>query len=175
MKIEMLVLATSSNILLASQRSWESRWQALDGQNREGSRQEFSAKRLQIFQRKRTVQGIIENKYDGLATISNEMRCHVKDSLTRNEKFETICGGSSKSASIISFQHNTVIQYGVSVRESSPCSAWMDRQLHRTYVSSGSLVMLKNSSDAMGQARSLHCNDSEEKHGSLWTERQTWI
>jgi hypothetical protein len=96
-----------------------------------------------------------------------EMRGHVKGLLTRSERPATNCDGSSRPAGVISFWHGTVIQYGVSVQESSPSYAWMDRQPHPTRVSYCSLVTL------MGQAASLHCNGPEWTNGSPRTERQT--
>jgi hypothetical protein len=73
--------------------------------------------------------------YDSLGNICEEMRRHVNHSLTRSEKSETDCDGSSMPASVISFQHDMAIQYSVNAQESSPSSAWMDLQSHRIQVS----------------------------------------
>jgi hypothetical protein len=77
----------------------------------------------------------IERKYSSLGDIYEEMRSHVKDSLTRSEKSKANSDESSHPTSVISFQRDTTIKYGVSTQGSGPSSAWMDRQPHRTQVS----------------------------------------
>jgi hypothetical protein len=103
-----------------------------------------------VFQRTWTVLAKIQRKYDSLGKICEEMRCNVKNSLTGNERSETNCDGLSKSVSVISLERNMAIPYGVSAQESRSSSVWMDRQPHRTQISSSSLEMPENSSDAMG-------------------------
>jgi hypothetical protein len=108
----------------------------------------------------------IERKYDNLGKICEEVRRHVTDSLPRSEKFEINCDGSPKPARVISFQRDTAIQYSVWAPENNLRSAWMDRQPDRTQVSYCSLVIPKNSSDAMGQIPLLHRNDSDGTNGN---------
>jgi hypothetical protein len=124
-------------------------------------------KHFRMFQRKWTLLAGIERAYDSLGNICEEMRRHIKDSLTRSERFETNIDGSSKPMNVISFQCHMAIQCGVSGQESSPSSVWMGRQPHRAQVSYCSLAMPKNLSQLMARALWLHCDDSEGTNRNL--------